>query len=110
MPDKSRTKKTGASSDSNPTESTETGGSPTFEEALTRLEEIIEQLEKPDLTLDRSLEFFEKGIVLIRTCDAHLKKAQGKVAELLKGENGEFAEKVLGITLESFIAKDTSDE
>ena len=86
------------------------GASPTFEGALAELEEIIEQLEKPDLTLDKSLELFEKGILLIRTCDAHLKKAQGKVAELLKGENGEFAERVLGITLESFISKDESDE
>jgi exodeoxyribonuclease VII small subunit len=84
--------------------------SPPFEAALARLEDTVQQLEKPDLTLDKSLELFEQGILLIRTCDTHLKKAQGKITELLKGENGEFAEKVLGITLESFIAKEESDD
>ena len=46
----------------------------------------------------------------MRSCDAHLKSAQGKLRELLKGENGEFVEKVLGITLESFIAGDSCDD
>ena len=82
----------------------------TFEDALAGLENTIEELEKSDLTLDKSLQLFEKGILLIRTCDAHLKNAQGKITELLKGENGEFAERVLGITLESFIGKEAGDE
>jgi len=78
----------------------------TFEKALAELESIIEALEKPDLTLDTSLDLFEKGVTLIRTCDAHLKKAQGRVQELLKGENGEFVEKIIGPTLESFLSHD----
>ncbi|MGA2507841.1 MAG: exodeoxyribonuclease VII small subunit [Chitinispirillaceae bacterium] len=82
----------------------------TFEEALARLEKTIEQLEAADLTLDESLRFFEQGISLIRTCDTHLKKAKGKVTELLKGENGEYIEKVLGTTLESFVAQEETDE
>ncbi len=85
-------------------------GSLTFETALSRLEETIQQLEKPDLTLDSSLALFEQGISLIRTCDSHLKKAQGKVTELLKSDNGEYIEKVLGDSLEAFMAKDTCDE
>jgi exodeoxyribonuclease VII small subunit len=105
MTDKSRTKKNSGESGEN-----SLSDSPTFEAALESLEATIDELEQPGLTLDKSLELFEKGISLIRACDSHLKKAQGKVAELLKGENGEFAEKVLGITLESFIGKDQSDE
>jgi exodeoxyribonuclease VII small subunit len=86
------------------------GDSLTFEEALARLEKTIEQLEAADLTLDKSLYLFEQGIGLIRICDIHLKKAKGKVTELLKGENGEYVEKVLGTTLESFTAQEKSDE
>ena len=85
-------------------------GSLTFEDALSRLEATINELEKPDLTLDASLDLFEKGITLIRTCDSHLKKAQGRVTELLKSENGEYIEKVLGNTLDAFMAKDGTDE
>jgi exodeoxyribonuclease VII small subunit len=77
----------------------------TFEKALTELELTIEALEKPDLSLDASLDLFEKGVTLIKTCDTHLKKAQGRVQELLKGENGEFVEKIIGPTLESFLSR-----
>lgn len=81
-----------------------------FEEALAGLEETIEELEKSDQTLDKSLELFEQGILLIRTCDTHLKKAQGKITELLKGENGDYVEKILGDSLESFFTKEPRDE
>ena len=101
MNEKQRTKK-GPDSSSD-------GTSLTFEASLDELEKTIEQLEDGDLTLDSSLELFEKGITLIRTCDTHLKKAQGKITELLKGENGEFVEKILGNSLESFIAKEETD-
>jgi len=82
----------------------------TFEEALAKLEKTIEQLENTEVTLDKSLGLFEQGIGLIRTCDAHLKKAKGKITELLKGDNGEYVEKVLGATLESFIEKEEKNE
>ena len=35
---------------------------PTFEEALKRLEQIVERMEKGDLGLDGSLSLFEEGI------------------------------------------------
>lgn len=77
-----------------------------FEDALAALENITEELEKDDLPLDRALSIFERGIVLMRKCETHLNSAQGKVKELLKGENGEYVEKVLGTTLESFLSRD----
>jgi exodeoxyribonuclease VII small subunit len=80
-----------------------------FEDALAELEEIIGQFENGDLTLDQSLALFEKGVALLRIGDGHLKNAQGRVTELLKGENGEYVERVLGTTLDSFIGKDTND-
>jgi len=81
----------------------------TFEDALAKLETVIEQLESDDLSLDKALACFEQGIQLMRKCDSHLKSAQGKLKELLKGENGEFVEKVLGITLESFAGGEEAD-
>ena len=47
---------------------------------------------------------------MVRRCDTQLKSAQGKLRELFKGENGEFVEKILGLTLESFLSGDDSDE
>ncbi len=77
-----------------------------FEEALGALEDVITELEKDDLSLDRALTIFEQGIALMRQCDARLGSAQGKMKELLKGENGEFVEKVLGDSLESFLNRE----
>ncbi|MBN2188191.1 MAG: exodeoxyribonuclease VII small subunit [Chitinispirillaceae bacterium] len=97
MAERQRTKKTG-------------GDALTFEEALAQLEKTVDRLEKEELTLDGSLKLFEQGIGLIRTCDEHLKKAKGKVTELLKNDNGDYVEKVLGDTLESFITEKDGNE
>ncbi|MFP4417540.1 MAG: exodeoxyribonuclease VII small subunit [Chitinispirillaceae bacterium] len=81
-----------------------------FEESIQELEQIIECLEGDDLTLESALSFFEKGIKNIRTCDRHLENAQGKLRELLRGEDGEFVERVLGITLDSVGGGEESDD
>lgn len=81
-----------------------------FEQSLAELERLVEELERDDLTLENALHFFERGIHLVQRCDSQLKNAQGKVKELFKGENGEFIEKVLGLTLESFLAGETEDD
>ncbi len=82
----------------------------TFETAIKKLEAIISSLDNDDLTLKEALANFEKGVKLMRTCDNHLRNAEGKLKELLKGENGEFVEKTLGITLDSFIDGEDLDE
>lgn len=55
-----------------------------FEEALTRLEEIVNQLSKGDAPLDKSLELFEEGTALIKKCGQALDKAEQKVELLVK--------------------------
>ena len=82
----------------------------TFESAIVKLEKIINNLENDDLTLNRALDSFEKGIALMRVCENHLRKAEGKLKELLKGENGEFVEKTLGISLESVLGGEDFDD
>lgn len=61
-----------------------------FEEILKKLEEIVEQLERGDLTLDESLTKYENGIRLYKQCLALLESAEKKVQILVKTESGKF--------------------
>ena len=60
-----------------------------FEKAMTRLENIIEELERGDLDIDKSLEIFEEGIKMSRLCSKKLNEAEAKIEKLSKGKNGE---------------------
>ena len=59
---------------------------PDLEKAMAELESIVEQLEAGDLTLDKSLKHFEKGIKLSRECQTALAAADQKVKMLLDDE------------------------
>ncbi|MBT77432.1 MAG: exodeoxyribonuclease VII small subunit [Gammaproteobacteria bacterium] len=50
------------------------------------LEKVVEQLESGDLSLDKSLQQFEKGVKLSRDCQAALTDAEQKVQVLLDSE------------------------
>lgn len=56
---------------------------PTFEQAIKRLSEIVQALEKGDLPLEDSLRLFEEGVKLSRTSQEKLDSAQKRVEELL---------------------------
>jgi len=43
-----------------------------FEKAMNRLEQIVEELEKGELDIDKSLEIFEEGIKMSRVCSKKL--------------------------------------
>ena len=60
---------------------------PKFEECLQRLEKIVQELEKGDVTLEHSLKLFEEGMQLSTSCRKELEEAEGKVEILLK-QNG----------------------
>ena len=55
---------------------------PSFEDALEELEGLVETLEQGELSLEDSLKTFERGVVLARTCQEALAKAEQKVAML----------------------------
>ncbi len=55
----------------------------TFEEATARLAAIVEELERGDLALERSLALFEEGVKLARTAQARIANAERRVEELL---------------------------
>lgn len=61
---------------------------PQFEKSLAQLETIVQQMDSGELTLEQSLQSFEKGIKLIRQCQASLSDAQERVQELIES-NGE---------------------
>ena len=57
---------------------------PKFEECLDRLEKIVNELDKGDVSLDRALELFDEGMKLSGSCRKELEDAEGKVEILLK--------------------------
>jgi exodeoxyribonuclease VII small subunit len=54
-----------------------------FEDAVKRLSEIVQKLERGDLPLEESLLLFEEGVSLSRASQAKLDSAQKRVEELL---------------------------
>lgn len=61
-----------------------------FEQSLIELEEIVTKLEEGDLPLEASLELFEKGITLSRSCRERLTNAERRIEILMKDPNGGF--------------------
>ncbi len=57
---------------------------PDFETAMQELEQIVESMENDQLTLDESLQKFERGVELSRICQENLKRAEQKVEQLVK--------------------------
>ena len=66
-------------------------GKEKFEDALSRLEEIIHKMEAGDLSLDESLKAFEEGIKLVRLCAKKLEDAERRVDFLVKNEQGDLS-------------------
>lgn len=61
-----------------------------FEEALKKLEKIVTDLEKGDLTLDEALKKYQEGIELSRACSSRLESARKKVEVLSRNKKGGF--------------------
>ena len=59
-----------------------------FEEALKRLEEIVEHLEKGEIPLEETLSLFEEGVKLSRFCRDKLDEAEKRVDVLLRDKGG----------------------
>ena len=57
--------------------------SPSLEERLRRLEEILSRLEKDDVALEEALELFEEGVGHVRDAERVLAQTELRVQELL---------------------------
>lgn len=53
-----------------------------YEESVKRLQQIVAELEKPDISLEQSMKLFEEGVVLVKDCGEILETAQQKVEQL----------------------------
>ena len=60
-----------------------------FEKAVQRLEKIVDDLEKGELDIDKSLEMFEEGIKMSRVCSKKLAEAEAKIEKLTRNQKGE---------------------
>lgn len=58
-----------------------------FEEAVARLDEIVQRLETGNIALDESLTLFEEGIGLAKYCSERLDAAEGRLQVLTGFEN-----------------------
>jgi exodeoxyribonuclease VII small subunit len=70
-----------ASSAQPPSGSQEAG--PSFEAAIKRLSDIVQTLERGDLSLEESLRLFEEGVKLSRLSQQRLDAAEKRVEQLL---------------------------
>lgn len=68
-----------------------------FEEEMIKLENIVTELEKSDLSLDDSVKKFEEGINISKECNKMLETAEKKISILLENDGG--------IEEESFISE-----
>lgn len=60
-----------------------------FEELITELEDITNKLEKDNLTLDDSVQLFEKGMKISKECNEKLESAEKRITMLINTETGE---------------------
>ena len=59
---------------------------------MSRLEEIVDLLEKGDAPLEQAMALFEEGAGLLRACTAQLDQAEQKVTLLTVNQNGQAVE------------------
>lgn len=63
-----------------------------FEKSLNELEEIVEKLERGEMSLDDSIEIFQKGVTLSKDLSKMLDEIEKKITILVENENGEVKE------------------
>ena len=60
----------------------------TFEDNLKKLENIVDQLESGSVNLEKSVELYEKGMILKNNCETRLKRVQLQIKKI-KLENNQ---------------------
>lgn len=64
----------------------------TFEQSLSRLEAIVQQLEEGDAPLEQAIELFQEGMLLSKRCNRQLEAAEKRI-EMLMEEDGDWVKK-----------------
>jgi len=71
-----------------------------LEKAMRRLEDIVEELEKGELDIDKSLEIFEEGVKMSRLCSKKLNEAEAIIEKLTRNEKGELITELFPVNKE----------
>lgn len=66
-----------------------------FEEAFSRLEALVDEMERGDLPLEALLAKFEEGVGLVKNCQAFLRQAQLRVEQFVEVKDGQWVLKEL---------------
>jgi len=61
---------------------------PTFEESMIRLEKVVADLERGDLSLDLAMGAYQEGVALVGTCRERLSQAELVVRRLTQDAAG----------------------
>jgi exodeoxyribonuclease VII small subunit len=72
-----------------------------FEDSMKRLEEIVQDLEKGDVSLEEALKAFEEGMNLVGICSTKLEEAERKVQILIKEADGRITRKPFDVDEEN---------
>lgn len=59
-----------------------------FEQAMAELETVVSKLESSQVALDESIKLYERGAELKKHCEAKLKEAEEKVAQITLSPDG----------------------
>jgi exodeoxyribonuclease VII small subunit len=65
----------------------------TFEEAINKLEKIVQELESADLPLEKAIKKFEEGVQLSKYCSEKLDETEKRITILLKDQNNRVFDK-----------------
>lgn len=65
----------------------------TFEQAMKKLEKIVQELESGDQPLEKAMKKFEEGIQLSKFCSERLDETEKRIDILLKDQKGNVFEK-----------------
>lgn len=66
--------------------------SKTFEQSITRLDEIVKLMERGSVPLEQALQLFQEGTALVKSCNSMLDKAELEVVRLMKSADSTPAE------------------
>ena len=66
-----------------------------FEEAISELEQIVEDLERGDIELEDSISIYERGVILKAHCETKLKTAKMKIDKIVSLPDGDFSSEPL---------------
>jgi exodeoxyribonuclease VII small subunit len=85
-----------------------------FEEQLTELEKVVDQLERGDLTLEENVQLFERGVTLSNACKTQLASAESRIQVLLHPQrDGAVRLEELGMAVadgEDFVGEGMAEE